>query len=43
MPVLEGACNLTYVSNGSVSAISYDANYIQSGISSSSTFTVSSF
>lgn len=43
VPVPEGAYNLTYVSNGSVGAVASDANYVQSGISSGSTFTVSSF
>ncbi|WP_127504271.1 beta strand repeat-containing protein [Actinoplanes solisilvae] len=43
LPVPEGAYNLTYVSNGTVNAVSTDATYIQSGISSSSTFTVAPF
>nr|WP_221377755.1 IPT/TIG domain-containing protein [Actinoplanes polyasparticus] len=43
VPVPEGAYNLTYVSNGSVNAVSNDASFIQSGISSSSTFTVAQF
>ncbi|GAA3952835.1 IPT/TIG domain-containing protein [Actinoplanes auranticolor] len=42
-PVPEGAYNLTYVSNGAVGAVGTDPNYIQSLVSSTSTFTVSSF
>ncbi|GIM97775.1 IPT/TIG domain-containing protein [Paractinoplanes toevensis] len=43
LPVPEGAYNLTYVSNTAVGANGSDATYIQSMISSGSTFTVSSF
>nr|WP_221381229.1 IPT/TIG domain-containing protein [Actinoplanes polyasparticus] len=42
-PVPEGAYNLTFVSNGAVGAVSSDPNYVQSLVSSGSTFTVSSF
>jgi IPT/TIG domain len=43
MPVPEGVYNLTFVSNGTLNAASTDPNYVQSQISSTSTFTVSSF
>jgi hypothetical protein len=43
VPVPEGAYNLTYVSNGALGAVANDPNYIQSSVSSGSTFTVSSF
>jgi hypothetical protein len=43
VPVPEGAYQLTYVSNGSLNASATDPNYVQSLVSSSSTFTVSSF
>jgi hypothetical protein len=43
LPVPEGAYNLTYVSNGALGASGSDANYVQSLVSSGSTFTVSSF
>jgi len=43
LPVPEGAYNLTYVSNGTVNAVANDANYVQSGLSSGSIFTVSAF
>ncbi|MEV0900310.1 IPT/TIG domain-containing protein [Actinoplanes sp. NPDC049802] len=42
-PVLEGAYNLTIVSNGSVDAETKDPEYRQSAVTSGSTFTVSSF
>lgn len=43
LPVPEGAYNLTFVSNGALNAVSTDANYVQSQVSSGSTFTVSTF
>jgi hypothetical protein len=43
LPVPEGAYNLIYVSNTAVGANGSDVTYIQSMISSGSTFTVSSF
>jgi hypothetical protein len=43
LPVPEGAYNLTYVSNGNLGASISDPAYIQSVISSASTFTVSPF
>jgi hypothetical protein len=43
LPVPEGAYNLTYVSNGNLGASISDPTYIQSVISSASTFTVSPF
>lgn len=42
-PVLEGAYNLTIVSNGSVGADTADPDYQQTAVTSGSTFTVSSF
>ena len=43
LPVPEGSYQLTYVSNGSVGASLTDSTYVQSVISSASTFTVASF
>ena len=43
VPVPEGAYNMTYVSNGALNASSTDPNYVQSTVSSTSTFSVSSF
>ncbi|MEV6635119.1 IPT/TIG domain-containing protein [Actinoplanes sp. NPDC051470] len=43
VPVPEGAYNMTYVSNGALNASSTDPNYVQSTVSSTSTFAVSSF
>lgn len=42
-PVPDGAYNLTYVSSGATGAVVSDPNYVQSQVSSGSTFTVSSF
>lgn len=42
-PVLEGAYNLTVVSNGSVDAETKDPDYRQTAVTSGSTFTVGSF
>jgi hypothetical protein len=41
--VPEGAYNLQYVSNAALNAVHTDPNYVQSGVSSASTFTVSAF
>jgi hypothetical protein len=43
IPVPEGAYNLTYVSNAALGAVGTDPAYVQSLVSSGSTFTVSSF
>ncbi|MGK5678060.1 IPT/TIG domain-containing protein [Actinoplanes sp. URMC 104] len=43
VPVPEGAYNMTFVSNGALNAVSSDPNYVQSQVSSGSTFTVSAF
>ncbi|MFG1607125.1 IPT/TIG domain-containing protein [Actinoplanes sp. NPDC049265] len=43
MPVPEGVYNMTFVSNGTLNASSTDPNYVQSTVSSTATFTVSSF
>ncbi|MEV4279501.1 IPT/TIG domain-containing protein [Actinoplanes xinjiangensis] len=41
--VPEGAYNLQYVSNAALNAVHVDPSYVQSSVSSASTFTVSSF
>jgi hypothetical protein len=43
LPVPEGAYNLQYVSNAALNAVGSDPSYVQSMVSSVSTFTVSSF
>ncbi|AEV87590.1 Fibrocystin-L [Actinoplanes sp. SE50] len=43
VPVPEGAYNLQYVSNAALNAVQTDATYVQSQVSSSSTFTVSAY
>lgn len=43
VPVPEGPYNLTYISNAAVDAVGSDPSYVQSMVSSVSTFTVSSF
>ncbi|GIE77653.1 hypothetical protein Aph02nite_36030 [Actinoplanes philippinensis] len=43
IPVPEGAYNLQYVSNAAVNAVVTDPAYVQSNVSSTSTFTVASF
>jgi hypothetical protein len=43
VPVPQGAYNLTYVSNGTLGAVGTDPTYVQSLISSPSTFTVAPF
>jgi hypothetical protein len=42
-PVLNGAYNLTYVSNGDLDAPTTDVDFNQSVVSSGSTFTVAPF
>ncbi|AEV87591.1 Hepatocyte growth factor receptor [Actinoplanes sp. SE50] len=43
IPVPEGAYNIQYVSNAAVNAVATDPSYVQSQISSTSTFTVAAF
>ena len=43
VPVPEGAYNLTYVSSGATGALGGDPDFVQSQISSASTFTVASY
>ncbi|MFI1994353.1 IPT/TIG domain-containing protein [Actinoplanes sp. NPDC020271] len=43
IPVPEGAYNLQYVSNAAVNAVATDPSYVQSQVSSTSTFTVAAF
>ncbi|BCY13914.1 IPT/TIG domain-containing protein [Actinoplanes sp. L3-i22] len=43
IPVPEGAYNLQYVSNAAVNAVATDPSFVQSQVSSTSTFTVAAF